>query len=123
MEKYIDALTRCNFKEMQPFGSRVVGCAKEDSDYDYLVLVPQRPSFENLEGTGFIPDAEDPLYGLDFSSWKKGKINLVFTTSKGYFDATIKACSFCKTYKVYDKTERCALHETYRNAAKWIDTH
>ena len=41
------------------FGSRVVGCAKEGSDYDYLVLVKERPVFDSdWSGLGFVPDVE-----------------------------------------------------------------
>ena len=115
---FMQALTQSNFKAMEPFGSRVVGCATEHSDYDYLVLVPQRPDGRQMEGTGFVPDAEDPMYGPDFSSWKNGKINLIFTDSKDYFDATVEACAFCKKYKVYDKVDRCKVHEAYRAISK-----
>jgi len=115
-------LQRIGFKEMAPFGSRWVGCATEDSDYDYLVLVPARPGMGCMEGTGFTPDSTDPLYGEDFSSWKNGKINLVFTDSKTYYDATLEARDFCTKYKVYDKVDRCAVHEAYRGAAKYKQT-
>ena len=119
MDQILVALAKCNFITMEPFGSRVVGCATAHSDYDYLVLVPERPSLAQMEGSGFLPDCEDPLYGLDFSSWKNGKTNLVFTDSKVYFDATVEACAFCTKYEVFDKEDRCNLHEVYRSSAKF----
>ena len=74
------------------FGSRVVGCAKEGSDYDYLVLVKKRPVFDSdWSGLGFEPDTMDPLYGVDFSSWRKGNINLVFTDNPDYFKVTLES--------------------------------
>lgn len=109
-------------KKVVPFGSRVVGCATEKSDYDYLVLCTLRPSLDDLRGTDYTPDAEDPLYGVDFSSWKNGNINLVFTDSEDYFNATIRACEFCKKYKVYDKADRCEIHEAFRSAVKFKAT-
>jgi len=101
---------------MAPFGSRVVGCAKKDSDYDYLVLVKSKPTIHDMRGTGFDPDSGDPLYGKYFSSWRKGDVNLVFTNSKQYYDVTIEACLFCTKYKVYDKAERCMIHERFKGS-------
>ena len=106
------------FKRMAPFGSRVVGCATKDSDYDYLVLVKDRPSLPEMEGSGFTPDATDPLYGPYFSSWKKDKINLVFTDNVEYYESTLEACEFCRKYKVYDKEDRCHLHTKFRGERK-----
>ena len=112
-------LSNLSFICIIPFGSRVVGCATEKSDYDYLVLVPQRPCLVDMEGTGFYPDADDPLYGEDFSSWRKDNVNLVFTDSVEHFNATMEARDFCKNYKVYDKADRCLIHEKFRDAAKY----
>jgi len=73
-----------------------------------------------MEGTGFIPDSSDPIYGVDFSSWRNETgINLVFTDSEDYFNATIEACEFCTKYKVFDKADRCRVHEAFRNAVKF----
>lgn len=118
---FLQALSRCKFKEVRPFGSRVVGCATDTSDYDFLVLVQYRPSLEDMSGTGFTPDATDPLYGPDFSSWKNGEVNLVFTNSKEYFDATMEACAFCTKYRVYDKDDRCKIHGVFRDAVKPVE--
>jgi len=101
-------------KMLAPFGSRVVGCATDTSDYDYLVLADYRPDLVSLAYTGFEPDTSDPLYGVYFSSWRNGNVNLVFTDSKGFFDATVEATEFCRKYKVYDKTDRCRVHEAFR---------
>ena len=114
-------LTKLSFIKMAPFGSRVVGCATEKSDYDYLVLVKQRPSTSDMFDTGFEPDSGDPLYGAYFSSWRSGDVNLVFTNSADYFDATVEACEFCKKYKVYDKADRCMIHEKFRDSIKTDD--
>ena len=105
------------------FGSRAVGCARENSDYDYLVLVEERPTTRCgwLE-RGFIPDADDPLYGADFSSWRKGDINLVFTDNPDYFKVTLEASEFCKKYKVFDKADRCRVHESFRDQQKFLTT-
>ena len=102
------------------FGSRAVGCAKEDSDYDYLVLVEERPTTNSMWlQKGFTPDIDDPLYGEDFSSWRKDNINLVFTDNFGYFKVTLEACEFCKKYKVFDKADRCKIHESFRDQRKF----
>lgn len=116
-------LSKLEYTSMAPFGSRVVGCATEKSDYDYLVLVNQnqRPSTRDMEGTGFYPDAADPLYGEYFSSWRNNDINLVFTDSVDYFNATVEACEFCRKYKVYDKSDRCMIHEKFRDAIKYAE--
>ena len=106
------------------FGSRAVGCAKENSDYDYLVLVKERP--RTISGWydiyGFIPDVDDPLYGVDFSSWRKDNINLIFTDNPEYFKVTLEASEFCKKYKVFDKDDRCKVHEAFRDQRKFWKT-
>ena len=105
------------------FGSRVVGCAKEGSDYDYLVLVKERPVLDSeWFRLGFEPDTMDPLYGEDFSSWRKGNINLVFTDNPDYFKVTLEASEFCKKYEVYDKADRCKIHESFRDQQKFLTT-
>jgi hypothetical protein len=116
MNDIMKTLTKLEYTNMAPFGSRVVGCATEKSDYDYLVLVHQRPSTRDMQYTGFKPDASDPSYGRYFSSWRKDDVNLVFTDSVEYFNATVDACEFCKKYKVYDKADRCMIHEKFRDA-------
>lgn len=109
------------FSRIAPFGSREVGCETKESDYDYLVLVNSRPTLDDMADTGFVPDAQDPLYGEDFSSWRKDDVNLVFTDLETYFNAALEACQFCKKYKVYDKVDRCMIHEKFRGAAKCKD--
>lgn len=116
MSSIEDALKHVKFIKTAPFGSRVVGCAREDSDFDYLVLVRCRPSLNDMRHTAFLPDADDPLYGNYFSSWRCGNINLVFTDNSEYYEATLEACNFCRKYKVYDKADRCTIHEKFRDA-------
>ena len=114
----MNALKKLDVIKMAPFGSRVVGCATEKSDYDYLVLVKRRPTMREMHNTEYLPDAGDPLYGDYFSSWRFGDTNLVFTDIPEYFKATMEACEFCRKYKVYDKDDRCLIHEKFRDAAK-----
>jgi predicted nucleotidyltransferase len=116
MTDIMKTLSKLEYTSMAPFGSRVVGCATEKSDYDYLVLVHRRPSTRDMDYTGFYPDADNPLYGTYFSSWRKDDVNLIFTDSAEYFNATMDACEFCKKYKVYDKADRCMIHEKFRDA-------
>jgi predicted nucleotidyltransferase len=105
------------------FGSRAVGCAKENSDFDYLVLVKSHSCTKSeWVELGFEPDVEDPLYGEDFSSWRKGNINLVFTENPDYFKVTLEASDFCKKYEVFDKVDRCKVHEAFRDQQKFITT-
>jgi predicted nucleotidyltransferase len=118
MTDIMKTLSKLEYTSMAPFGSRVVGCATEKSDYDYLVLVHRRPSTRDMDYTGFYPDADNPLYGTYFSSWRKDDVNLIFTDSAEYFNATMDACEFCKKYKVYDKADRCMIHEKFRDAIK-----
>ena len=102
------------------FGSRAVGCAKENSDYDYLVLVRERPSLHSgwYDIYGFTPDSDNPLYGEDFSSWRKGNVNLVFTDDPDYYRVTLEASEFCKRYRVFDMADRCRVHEAFRDQQK-----
>ena len=102
------------------FGSRAVGCAKENSDYDYLVLVKERPCTNSgwYDIYGFRPDGGDPLYGEDLSSWRKGNVNLVFTDDPDYYRVTLEASEFCKRYRVFDKADRCRVHEAFRDQQK-----
>lgn len=118
----MELLKHKNVKKVLPFGSRVVGCANENSDYDYLVLVGVKPSLECPEVKDFMPDSDDPLYGFYFSSWRKGDINLVFTDSEDFFNATEEALNFCIKYKVYDKKDRCRVHEAFREHLILKDT-
>lgn len=118
----MDLTASPNFIKMSPFGSRVVGCAKEDSDYDYLVLVRNRPHTDDPMVVGFEPDSGDPLYGQFFSSWRKDNVNLVFTDSEGFFNATLEAVDFCTKYKVFDKADRCRLHEAFREHLVYKDS-
>lgn len=104
------------------FGSRVVGCATDTSDYDYLVLVENRKETLPWWDMGFKPDIKSPLYSEDFSSWNRESINLVITDDKDYFDVTLEATWFCKKYKVFDKTERCKIHEAFRDQHKFLMT-
>ena len=106
------------------FGSRAVGCAKENSDYDYLVLVKGRPCTNSVwyDIYGFEPDVDDPLYGVDFSSWRKDNINLIFTDNPEYFKATLGASEFCKKYQVFDKDDRCKVHKAFRDQRKFLKT-
>ena len=104
------------------FGSRVVGCATDDSDYDYLVLVENREDTGAWIDMGFEPDHDDPLYGEDFASRRCGNVNLVITDDKDYFRVTLEATWFCKKYKVFDKTDRCKIHEAFRDQHKFLLT-
>ena len=106
------------------FGSRAVGCAKENSDYDYLVLVKERPCTNSgwFDIYGFRPDVDDPLYGVDFSSWRKDNINLISTDDPEHFRVTLEASEFCKKYKVFDKDDRCKVHEAFRAQRKFWAT-
>lgn len=105
---------------IQLFGSRFVGCATADSDYDYLVLVDHKPGTDSIfSALGFEPDTLDPAYGVDFSSWRKGNVNFVFTTDRGYFDATMEAAEFCRKYAICDKGDRIRVHESFRDKYKF----
>ena len=112
-----EILKKSFVREFAPYGSRVVGCAKEDSDYDYIVYCTARPTSADMEDTGFEPDSTDPLYGDDFSSWRKGKVNLVFTDKYSFYKASLEACEFCKEYRVWDKEDRCKVHKAFRALA------
>ena len=118
LNKVLEGLKDLTWYDMAPFGSRFIGCAEEDSDYDFLVLVDMRPSLHDMRSTNFCPDADDPLYGTYFSSWKDEakQVNLVFTDDKEYYKATLEARDFCKKYRVFDKSDRCKVHESFRDA-------
>ena len=113
-----------NVIQVAPFGSRVVGCSDEGSDWDYLVLVKLRPDTFWMDRVcpGFLPDANGPMYGPDFSSWRKDDVNLVFTEDRGFFKQGVEATKFCRKYKIYDKADRCKVHESFRDAVKFKST-
>lgn len=110
----MDLATPLDFIKISPFGSRAVGCAKEDSDYDYLVLVRKRPSHGDAIVSGFSVDDKNALYGPIFSSWRKDNVNLVFTDSEDFFNVTLEATEFCAKHKVFDKADRIRVHESFR---------
>jgi len=118
LESYIyEVLVATNCSSATDFGSQYVGCANEDSDIDYLLLVPSRPQEKDLQPLGWYPDSTDPLYGDDFSSWRNvlSNVNLVFTDKPGYYKASLYAATFCKKYKVFNKADRIKLHEAFRS--------
>lgn len=98
------------------FGSRYIGCASEDSDYDWLLLVKDWPKPTDI--LGYEPDAafDDYYVGSGFRSYRKGDVNLVFTTSESFFHSTKKARDFCYKYQVFDKVDRIMIHDAIRNA-------
>lgn len=112
-------LAKLDVISMRLFGSRAVGCAKEDSDYDYLVLVEEIPKLSFLKELGLEQDAKTPDVYLKsgFTSWRFGDINLVFTDDPSHYETTIDACVFCKKYEIYDKADRIKVHEMFR--ATW----
>lgn len=119
-------LAKLDIISMRLFGSRAVGCAKEDSDYDYLVLVEEFPKLSFLKGLGLEQDAptEEVYNTAVFRSWRFGDINIVFTEDLSHYEATTEACDFCKKHKIYDKSDRIAVHEMFRakgvTSRSWI---
>ena len=51
------------------------------NDWDFLVITEE----ENLRNAGFVPDIDDDLYPGDFTSFRRGNINLILTDDYGFF--------------------------------------
>lgn len=100
-----------------PTGSRYV-CdpAPITTDVDFLVYVPGRMSLVNsdLEFYGYQKSDWKEYHGSDkgeFTSWRRGPVNLIVTSSRKYALTFHTATHICKEYNVKSKYDRVLVHE------------
>jgi hypothetical protein len=97
---------------MYHFGSRTIpGAAREDSDWDYMVLLREPLTVdtrEDLRSLGMQFSIEQ-YEGRLIESWRKDEMNIVFTTSQEVFDLQKLANDLCVRLGVTDKQSRCDI--------------
>lgn len=96
-------------------GSRVIGGARPDSDFDFVVYAPALMDLINhLEENGFTQD-DGETHGLyhngdqNFWSYRKGNVNLIVTGKKDFFDAFSLATEMAKNLGLETRAARVAL--------------
>lgn len=109
----------------QMFGSRVISPGEKANDTDYIVLVKDAKEFDpKIIALGFTKSIE--YLGKDFTSYRKGDINLVVTMNDKFYDCTVLATRFATMLECRTKQERILAFETimtpngfkYRNGNK-----
>ena len=100
---------------IEPVGSTVT-CdpAPKNTDRDYLVLFKYGASYTvSLPSKGFKLEGEghyDPSHG-DFSSWRKGDVNIIATHNVSFFDRFVLATFVAKELNLLDKKDRIVLSQ------------
>ena len=99
-------------------GSRVTNpnSIKEGSDYDFLVCVIAEDGqslMVMLEAEGFIWEGGQH-YAIalsSFMSWRKGKVNLICTSSTAFFNKHKFATKICKLLALPKKSDRIKVFQ------------
>ena len=121
---FLDQYIRDLFARVEPVGSRVV-CDPPpvDTDADFLCLAKLGTS-RDVEGIlsslsyeigGSRDPLEDPLAALlsmspEFTSYRRGEINLIVTESPVFFQRFLAATHVAKRLNLLNKDDRIALH-------------
>jgi len=130
--KIEDELYSFSFDEMQslvydfgcallPVGSRTISpeAYTNKSDYDYLIYTAHaeiqtklgQMGFE-LDGEGhYEPSQNNPTSTSKFNSWRRGKMNLIVTYDKPFFDLFRKANSRCVRQKIIRREDRVRVFQ------------
>jgi len=106
--------------EFYPFGSRYV-CTPPalTTDVDFMVY-SQEDITAKLVGYGYKKsEAFENCYsdvggGNEFSSWRKGVVNLVLVSTRSFLDKNITATHICKTKNLRRKYHRIVVYEALR---------
>jgi hypothetical protein len=104
-----------------PFGSRYVcNPPTMDTDIDFLVYSKNNIT-SKLERLGY--KLRDYYYGnrpgagrWKFTSWRKGKVNLVVSSSKELIEVDVIAAHICRRYNIRHKDGRIIVHEAMRGS-------
>lgn len=110
------------FPEAQifPTGSRYI-CSPPSmfTDVDFVVYCPRELS-NDLIKCGYVKSSV-PDYGIagdfegSFSSWRRGNVNLIHTTSITFADRHVIASHICKVHNVLSKYQRIVVHDIVRS--------
>jgi len=115
---------------IHPTGSRYV-CSPPSmfTDIDFLVYTEDcvqtgltliRNGYKKSE----IKDYSNLFIVGDFDAWRKGKVNLIITSSIKYAENFHTATYLCKLHNVRVKSDRILIHETLRgNKSFLIGSH
>jgi len=108
---------------IEPVGSRVTCLPPPaDSDEDYLALPLSDRLFKKaLEAAGFQTTTDDTYAGMksEFTSYKKGELNVIVTTNATFYDAFIAATHVAKRLNLLNKADRIALFQAVLYRAKY----
>lgn len=109
------------FQRVEPVGSRVVcNPPPADTDADFLCLArlgTADAAERALKAAGYEHGgSEDPLASIlcnpdqEFTSYKKGELNLLVTESPVFFQRFLAATAVAKRLNLLKKDDRIALH-------------
>jgi hypothetical protein len=100
---------------IQIVGSRTIdGAAQDDSDFDFLVHKSRGEGVSVLPELGY--DLElgnehyEPADGK-FNSWRKGKVNIIYTNCDQFYQAFQKANALCKALKLLNRDDRVTVFQ------------
>jgi hypothetical protein len=103
-------------KEVVPTGSRVIGGATEDSDYDYVMRFGG-PIYRNVESIGFVQQGiVEGEYdrGDTFVHYRCGNINLISAYGANDLNMWKKCTEVATAMKPRTKEERTTIFEAIR---------
>src|SRR5271169_6964922 len=112
--------------EVYPCGSRYV-CNPPVffTDIDFLVY-SELPLEASLLAAGYVKSGFMDYSGFtlnnsqdDFTTWRKGIINLIVTPSSAYKDGFIVATHLCKKFNVRQKYQRIVIYELLRGTTSY----
>lgn len=99
-------------------GSRVIGGATDESDYDYVVLIEGfgRRINEQIVSLGFVRTNDNTgnnPYGTRASvaTYRSGSLNLIVTQSKTAFRAWVRATDVAQAISPETKEERVTIFD------------
>lgn len=100
------------------FGSRYV-CNPPvmDTDLDYLMEVKPGATriYEFIESTGWTLDGSYQKHMSDFTSYRKGGVNLVISDNPEFCSVSRFATQVCKALNLSDKYKRVLLYNSFRD--------
>lgn len=97
---------------VEPVGSRSIeGAAGSPSDLDYLVLdrAVDRKTFSYWLGRNGFEEGGSRIPGQHFTSYKKGKVNFIVTSSEDFYKKFLSANTVAKVHGVKNKEDRITV--------------
>jgi len=119
MNPFMDKVIKCEY-----VGSRVT-CKPppNDTDEDVLVLTDNiKELIHDCDGVGFEINFGD--YKLvNFTSLRKGYINLIVTDEEEFYEKFLLATHVCKSLNVLDKEDRITIFQAILYGKKYCVPH